>query len=89
MYLNGLEVPKDLKQAIKFLELAGSKYPKGFIPAQTELGALYDIGKAIPKNPKKAFYWYRLAAEQGVDYAQFNLGIYYFNGQGSKNFQKI
>jgi len=82
MYLNGLEVPKDLKQAIKFLELAGSKYPKGFIPAQTELGALYDIGKAIPKNPKKAFYWYRLAAEQGVDYAQFNLGIYYFNGQG-------
>ena len=26
--------------------------------------------------------WFRLAAEQGVDIAQYNLGVMYFNGDG-------
>ena len=42
------------------------------------------MGKAsgVPKNDREAVKWYRLAAEQGVAAAQYNLGLMYDNGDG-------
>lgn len=34
------------------------------------------------KDDRQAAAWYRKAAEQGQVFAQFNLGMMYFNGQG-------
>jgi uncharacterized protein len=54
--------------------------------AQYELGnALYDGGYEgieVPEDVTKAVYWWRLAAEQGVDGAQYQLGCAYSNGEG-------
>ena len=36
----------------------------------------------VKKNYKEAVKWYRLAAEQGVAEAQFNLGVCYYFGEG-------
>ena len=33
--------------------------------AQNNLGWCYENGKGVPKDMKKAVYWYREAAEQG------------------------
>jgi TPR repeat protein len=35
-----------------------------------------------PKDPTKAVYWYRLAAERGHHDAQYNLGFMYILGEG-------
>jgi TPR repeat protein len=52
--------------------------------AQRHLGAMYATGDwtAGPKDPTKAVYWYRLAAERGHDDAQYNLGFMYILGEG-------
>ena len=39
-------------------------------------------GEGIPCNEKEAIKWYRLAAEQGINGAQSNLGLMYERGQG-------
>ena len=36
----------------------------------------------IPQDYKEAVKWFRLAAEQGVAEAQFNLGAFYAGGKG-------
>jgi hypothetical protein len=36
----------------------------------------------VPQDYAEAVRWYRLAAEQGYDVAQFRLGFIYDNGQG-------
>ena len=36
----------------------------------------------MPQDDAEAVRWYRLAAEQGVPDAQFNLGIMYADGEG-------
>jgi hypothetical protein len=43
---------------------------------------LYDQGRGVPKDYSLAAQWYRKAAEQGNDSAQFNLGMDYETGQG-------
>ena len=56
---------------------------KGFSIAQQTVGYSYEnglYGQAIDK--KEAAKWYRLAAEQGNQYAQFNLALLYKNGEG-------
>ena len=36
----------------------------------------------MPQDEAEAVYWYRLAADQGLAGAQFNLGVMYSEGQG-------
>ena len=54
----------------------------GDATAQNSLGVMYDNGRGVPKDDRKAVNWYRKAADQGYADAQFNLGIAYDNGQG-------
>ena len=39
-------------------------------------------GDGVTRDYVEAAKWYRRAAEQGVAFAQFNLGVRYVNGQG-------
>ena len=45
------------------------------VRAQLELGNIYREGQIVQKNAAEAIKWYRLAAEQGYDKAQANLGM--------------
>ena len=55
---------------------------QGEANAQYLLGAMYSLGKGVPKDYKEAVKWYRLAADQGLANAQYNLGVMYANGFG-------
>ena len=41
---------------------------------QNTLGSYYLLGYGVGRDPSKAVYWYRLAAEQGYTLAKLNLG---------------
>jgi TPR repeat protein len=43
---------------------------------------MYDSGQGVIQDYKAVVKWYRLAAEQGGDHAQFYLGLMYANGEG-------
>ena len=43
---------------------------------------MYDIGEGVPENDAEAATWYRKAAEQGNDSAQWRLGAMYNYGWG-------
>ncbi|MDR2731384.1 MAG: DUF805 domain-containing protein [Treponema sp.] len=49
---------------------------------QHELGKKYGTGDGIPKDQKKAVYWFTKAADQGYVNSQYNLGLSYLNGWG-------
>ena len=49
--------------------------------AQSGLAHLYSIGIGVKKNPKHAFDYYKLAADQGHHLAQYNLGTIYEKGK--------
>ena len=50
--------------------------------AQVELGVMYGKGLGMPADRVKSVELYKLAAEQGVAVANFNLGLIYINGDG-------
>ena len=50
--------------------------------SQRELAFMYQQGKGIQQNYKKAVFWYTKAAEQGNQSAQFNLATMYRFGKG-------
>jgi TPR repeat protein len=45
---------------------------------------LYCNGQGVPQNYAQAAFWWRKAAEQGDDQAQFNLGLSCDKGRGVK-----
>ena len=56
---------------------------RGDALAQLRLGNALERGNlGVPQNFIEAARWYRLAAEQGVAEAQFNLALMYRDGQG-------
>ncbi len=55
---------------------------KGHVEAQFNIGAVYEEGLGVPKDPSEAAGWYGLAAGQGHSQAQYNLGVLYANGRG-------
>jgi S1-C subfamily serine protease len=57
---------------------------QGDVRAQINLGAIYDDGKGVPKNPTVAAKWYRTAALRGNSGAQYNLGLMYAMGHGAQ-----
>ena len=50
--------------------------------AQDALGTLYAKGRGVPQDFVEAAVWYRKAAEQGDEYAQYTLGRLYKKGRG-------
>ncbi|MEI6757294.1 MAG: sel1 repeat family protein [Chlorobium sp.] len=50
--------------------------------AQNKLGIHYELGLGITQDEAAAVKWYRLAAEQGLAEAQFNLAEMYEEGRG-------
>lgn len=56
----------------------------GDVTAMNALGRTYDIGNGVEEDDAEAVTWFRKAAEQGSDHAQFNLGVKYVKGEGVK-----
>ncbi|MEE4380246.1 MAG: tetratricopeptide repeat protein [Candidatus Competibacteraceae bacterium] len=57
-----LESSRDDEKAIKWLRSAAEQ---GHAPAQFSLGALYVVGRGVPADPKTAYTWLCLVADQG------------------------
>jgi TPR repeat protein len=58
------------------------KSPKLLGDAQYVLGALYQLGEAVPQDHGEAVKWFSHAADQGLTVAQFALGRMYAFGHG-------
>ena len=54
----------------------------GDATAQVELAQAYTTGQGRAKSLSQAIYWYRKAALQGNPNAEYNLAIYYSQGEG-------
>lgn len=46
------------------------------------LGVCNELGKGVEKNLKEAVKWYKLSADEGSSFGQYNLGWCYYYGQG-------
>jgi len=55
---------------------------RGYAPAQSGLGILYDLGQGVAQDYQQALFWYGKAAEQGDIKAQNNFGFMYSEGKG-------
>lgn len=62
---------KDIDSAMQLAKIGDAE-------AQSNLGVMY----ASRGEYDKAAYWYKQAADSGLDTAAYNLGTLYFNGQG-------
>ena len=57
--------------------------------AQHDLGAIYDRGVGVAEDDRAALNWYRKAAMQGVQSAQYLMGMMYLDCEGvRKTLQK-
>ena len=79
MYGNGLGVPVNNDEALKWQRLAADQ---GHAKAQFTLGLIYREGLGVPKNDVEAAKWYRLSADQGDPEAQYLLAGLYARGAG-------
>jgi hypothetical protein len=52
--------------------------------AQNEVGLMYSSGEGVRRNRKKAVYWLRKSAHQGVPLGACSLGYHYGHGWGVK-----
>jgi TPR repeat protein len=55
---------------------------QGLALSQFGLGAMYQDGNGVGRDPAEAARWYRLAADQGHEDAQYNLALMYEAGNG-------
>ncbi len=78
MYSQGLGVPEDDTEAVRWLRLAADQ---GRADAQFLLGVMYAEARGVPQDDAEAARWYRLAANQGNATAQYNLGFMYYDGR--------
>ena len=62
------------------LPLAEQGYPL----AECQIWYFYLEGLGVEKDPERAFYWTRRAAEHGDRDGQFNLGWFYEEGTGAE-----
>lgn len=76
----------DYEKEIAELEFLAEQ---GDASAQFLLGWMYEEGKRIAQNDKKAIRWYSKSAQQGVGEAQLRLGMMYAKGErGGKDYKK-
>ncbi|MBP5545230.1 MAG: sel1 repeat family protein [Kiritimatiellae bacterium] len=84
---------QDFGQARETLDSLAGRYRKeaeeGDSSAQFILGAAYEHGDGVSKDPVKAVKWYRKAAEQGHPGAQAFLGWCLLEGDGVKKDEKV
>ena len=74
-------LPVDFSQADKITELQ-AQAEQGVAEAQHDLGLLYQQGRGVPQDHRKAVTWFRKAANQGYAQARFNLAVMYEHGRG-------
>ena len=79
MYGDGLGVPQNDKDAVKWYRMAAEQGEKR---AQYYLGNMFAEGLGVPQDFKDAAKSYHLAAMQGHVRAQYKLGLLYLKGQG-------
>ncbi len=77
LYLNGLGVSQDTREAVRYLTESSNK---NYDMAQSLLAFLYDEGHVVPQDKAKAMELYKLASEQNNASANLNLGVMYYNG---------
>jgi TPR repeat protein len=56
---------------------------------QFQLARIYDDGKLVPRDFDKALHWYKKAAMNEYEEAQFTLGYFYCRGIGVKKDKEI
>lgn len=59
------------------LDLTTQKAKKGSHEAQAALGLMYWKGEGVKQDVREAGRWFRLAAEGGDKWGQYDLGVYY------------
>lgn len=69
---------KNYTEALNWFEKASLQ---GFIPAWTELGTMHSLGWGVEKNQEIAIQYYKIAAENGNEIGQLNLGLIYYEGR--------
>ncbi|NDA68758.1 MAG: sel1 repeat family protein, partial [Verrucomicrobia bacterium] len=80
LYDQGEGVPADLREAVKWYELAAAQ---GLPDAQYNLAICYSKGEGVAKKDLKiACEWFRRAALQGDAQSQSRLGLAYISGSG-------
>ncbi len=72
----GLTPQERKKLNAKQLKTA-NKAESGDPKAQNTMGAYYESGNGVDKDPWKSIYWYTKAAEQGHPNAQYHLAVLY------------
>lgn len=81
LYLNGLGVPRDDVEAVKWTRLAANQ---GLAPALSDLGEMYLRGQGVTVDYVRAAQLLRAAASQGYAPAQSSLAAMYVMGRGVK-----
>jgi TPR repeat protein len=80
LYYDGNGVPKDIPEAIRRIRVLADGGNTG---AVNQLGVIYAKGyDAAPPDPVEAAKWYRLAAQAGSPWGQFNLAAALNRGSG-------
>lgn len=69
----------DYSQALKYIRRSANT---DYAPAEGSLGWMYEHGKGVDRNLRKARQWYTKAAEHGNAYGQSVLGWMYAKGVG-------
>lgn len=86
-YLGYIYSYPEVTQSLSLGFLYTSKAAKnGHAAAQNNLGNMYEEGKFVAKNLRKAFEWYSESAANKNPKAMYNVGRFYYNGLSvSKN----
>ena len=79
MYKEGLGVPQDYQESVRWYRLA----EKNGTEANFPLGEMYFYGQGVSLDYAEAMKRFRTAAEQGLGPAQLYLGIMYEQGLGA------
>lgn len=74
----GRDIPANYEAAFRIYQDLSKKSRE----AAYQSGKMLSAGQGIDKNPKKAFYYYKIAAQAGLIKAQRDLGLAYFEGAG-------
>lgn len=80
LYLVGRGVPKDVVKSVELLKLAVGA--GDMLSAQLLSTIFYDGHGGIPKNHQEAVRYARIAADAGLQDAQYQLGVFYYRGDG-------
>ena len=86
LYLNGLGVSQDTREAVRYLKESSSQ---NYDMAQALLAFLYEEGHAVPQDKSKAMELYKLAAAQNNASANLNLGVMYYNGSNVEKDHRV